>query len=360
MTTADPLSTAERAGVALWDDVVGQDAALAVVRASIDRPVHAYLFVGPPGSGKRALARAFAAALLSRGHVDADAARQARMVLTRAHPDVSEFEPEGASLSKDEVDEILRVAQRTSIEGGPKVLILDGFERVSGQAPKLLKTIEEPPDTTWFLVLAERVSDDLVTIASRCVRVDLGPVAEDVVRDRLVAEGIAVDRATEAAAVAGGDLERARLLATDDRLSLRRSAWRAVPDRLDGTGGRAVETADDLLAMIDDAMEPLLARQAVEVEEFEAMVAARGERGSGRKAFEDRHKREVRRYRTDQLRAGLAELSRRYRDDLVATGSPRAVDDLADIAATAAGLSRNPNERLQLVALFGRLSRPRR
>lgn len=360
MTTADPLSTAERAGVALWDDVVGQDAALAVVRASIDRPVHAYLFVGPPGSGKRALARAFAAALLSRGHVDADAARQARMVLTRAHPDVSEFEPEGASLSKDEVDEILRVAQRTSIEGGPKVLILDGFERVSGQAPKLLKTIEEPPDTTWFLVLAERVSDDLVTIASRCVRVDLGPVAEDVVRDRLVAEGIAVDRATEAAAVAGGDLERARLLATDDRLSLRRSAWRAVPDRLDGTGGRAVETADDLLAMIDDAMEPLMARQAVEVEEFESMVAARGERGSGRKAFEDRHKREVRRYRTDQLRAGLAELSRRYRDDLVATGSPRAVDDLADIAATAAGLSRNPNERLQLVALFGRLSRPRR
>lgn len=360
MTTADPLSTAERAGVALWDDVVGQDAALAVVRASVDRPVHAYLFVGPPGSGKRALARAFAAALLSRGHVDADAARQARMVLTRAHPDVSEFEPEGASLSKDEVDEILRVAQRTSIEGGPKVLILDGFERVSGQAPKLLKTIEEPPDTTWFLVLAERVSDDLVTIASRCVRVDLGPVAEDVVRDRLVAEGIAVDRATEAAAVAGGDLERARLLATDDRLSLRRSAWRAVPDRLDGTGGRAVETADDLLAMIDDAMEPLMARQAVEVEEFESMVAARGERGSGRKAFEDRHKREVRRYRTDQLRAGLAELSRRYRDDLVATGSPRAVDDLADIAATAAGLSRNPNERLQLVALFGRLSRPRR
>lgn len=361
MTTVDlPPLSAERAGIAVWEDVVGQDDALAVVRASVDEPVHAYLFVGPRGSGKRTLARAFAAALMSRDHEGDEAARQARMALGRAHPDVSEFEPEGASLSKDDVEEILDVAQRTSVEGGPKVLVLDGFERISTQAPKLLKTIEEPPDDTYFLVLADDVPDELVTIASRCVRVDLGSVADDVIIGRLLAEGIDADRATEAAAAAAGDLDRARLLATDDRLALRRAAWRAVPDRLDGTGGRAVQTVDDLLAMIDDAMAPLAARQATEVEAFEEMVAARGERGSGRKAFEDRHKREVRRHRTDELRAGLAELSRRYRDDLLANGSPGASAAIDDIATVATGLVRNPNERLQLVALFGRLGRPRR
>ena len=360
MTEVDPSPlSAERAGVDVWGDVVGQTDALSMVRASIADPVHAYLLVGPHGSGKRALARGFAAALVSRDRDGEDAARQARMVLTRTHADVIEFEPEGASLSKDEVAEILRVAQRTSMEGGTKVLILDGFDRVSGQAPKLLKTIEEPPEDTVFMVLADDVPDELVTIASRCVRIDLGRVPDGAIVDRLVAEGVGAERAAEAAAAADGDLERARLLATDERLALRRAAWRAVPDRLDGTGGRAVETADDLLQMIEDAMAPLVARQAAEVEEFEAAVKARGERGSGRKAFEDRHRREVRRYRTDALRAGLADLSRRYRDDLVASGSPAAVAAIDDIARASAALVRNPNERLQLVALFGRLGRRR-
>lgn len=360
MTTVDPSPLpAELAGIDVWGDVVGQADALATVRASVADPVHAYLFVGPSGSGKRALARAFAVALVTRDCDGEDAARQARMVLARTHVDVTEFEPEGASLRTDEVDEILRVAHRSSVEGGTKVLILDGFERISTQAPKLLKVVEEPPDDTVFVVLAERVPDELVTIASRCVRVDLGPVLGSAIVDRLVAEGVRPERAAEAAAAADGDLDRARLLATDERLALRRAAWRAVPDRLDGTGGSAVQTADDLLQMIEDAMAPLLARQAVEVEEFEQMVKARGERGSGRKAFEDRHKREVRRYRTDEIRSGLAELSRRYRDDVVASGSPAAVVAIDDIGRTAAGFVRNPNERLQLVALFGRIGRRR-
>ena len=64
---------------------------------------------------------------------------------------------------------------------------------------------------------------------------------------------------------------------------------RAVPDRLDGTGARAIETVDDLLAMIEDAMAPLADSHAAEVAEFAELVAARGERGSGRKQFEDRH-----------------------------------------------------------------------
>lgn len=352
----DPLP-AERAGVSLWDDVVGQDDAVALLRSSVAEPVHAYLIVGPHGAGKRAVARSFAAALMGRGLDDDAAARQARLVLSQDHPDVFEFDPEGASLREPEVDRILDFAMRSAIEGGAKVLILDGFDRVSSQAPKLLKTIEEPSDGTWFLVLADDVPEDLVTIASRCVRLDLGPVAEDLVAERLRAEGIAPDRAIDAAAAAAGDLDRARLLATDDRLTLRREAWRSVPDRLDGTGARAVETADDLLAMIDDAMAPLLARQAREIEDLDELVRVRGERGSGRKDLEARHKREVRRYRTDQIRAGLADLSHRYRDEFVTTGSPAAAEALDALSRAGADLVRNPTERLQLVALFGRLTR---
>lgn len=356
MTVTD-LLPAERAGVALWDDVVGQDDAVAVLRSSVAEPVHAYLLIGARGSGSRALARSFAAALMGRGLDDDAAARQARLVLAQEHPDVFEFDPEGASLRTDEVTEILRRAMSSPIEGRGKVLILDGFERVSGSAPRLLKPIEEPSDGTWFLILAEDVPEDLVTIASRCVRVDLRSVPDELVAARLEAEGIAPDRAVEAASAAAGDLDRARLLATDDRLTLRRAAWRSVPDRLDGTGARAVETADDLLAMIDDAMAPLVARHGREVEALEELVSVRGERGSGRKDLEAKHKREIRRYRTDQIRAGLADLSRRYRDEFVTTGSPGATEALAALSQTGADLVRNPNERLQLVALFGRLTR---
>jgi len=359
-TDLPPLS-AETAGVDLWADVVGQDDAIAELRAAVDAPVHAYLLVGPRGCGARELARAFAAGLVSRDRIGDDAVRQARMALTGNHADVTEFARVGASISAEQADAIIATAARSSIENGPKVLILDEFHLVTTAAPKLLKTIEEPPDGTIFVVLADDVPNELVTIASRCVRIDLAAIPESQIVERLVTEGVEPSRAADAAAAAAGDLVRARLLATDERLALRRAAWRAVPDRLDGTGARAVETADELLAMIDDAMGPLAEAQAAEVAEFAEMVAARGERGSGRKQFEDRHKREVRRYRTDEIRSGLMELSRRYRDELATSPHPAdcaaAIDAIAGLAAE---LVRNPNERLQLVALFTSLGRRRR
>lgn len=344
---------AEQAGIDLWGDVVGQSEALAQLRAAVDAPVHAYLFVGPRGSGKRALARAFAAALVSDAHTGDDAARQARMVLARNHSDVTEFEREGASISVEQAGAIIATAARSSIEGGPKVLVLDEFHLATTAVPMLLKTIEEPPAGTVFLVLADDITSELVTVASRCVRIDLAAIADDAIAERLVAEGVSPERAADAAAASIGDLGRARLLATDDRLALRRAAWRSVPDRIDGTGATAIEAADDLLAMITDAMVPLTGAHADEVSELEEVIKARGERGSGRKQLEDRHKREARRYRTDEIRAGLTELSRRYRDELSESARPVAGVEAIDlISALAANLVRNPNERLQLVALF--------
>jgi DNA polymerase III subunit delta' len=353
-----PLSSAERAGVELWGDVVGQDDAVGELRAAVEAPVHAYLLVGPRGSGKRTLAKAFGAALLSRDREGDDAVRHARLALTEAHPDLTVVERRGASISVEQADEIISAASRASVEGGPKVLVLDEFHLVTVAGPKLLKSIEEPPAGTVFVVLAEQLTADLVTIASRCVRIDLGAVPDEAVVARLVAEGVEPDRAADAAAAAVGDLRRARLLATDDRLALRRRAWHAVPDRLDGTGGRAVEAADELLAMIADAMEPLAEAHAAELAELEERVKARGERGSGRAEVVARHKREERRYRVDEIRAGLTELSRRYRDELATAARPTApLAALEAISGLADELVRNPNERLQLVALFVRLGR---
>ncbi|MCD9624645.1 AAA family ATPase [Rhabdothermincola salaria] len=352
-----PVLSAEAEGVDLWADVVGQDATVAELRAAVDAPVHAYLLVGPRGSGKRALAAAFAAALLSRDRVGPDAARHARLALAEAHPDLTVIERKGASISVEQADEIIAAAWRASVEGGPKVLVLDEFHLVTSAGPKLLKSIEEPPAGTVFVVLAEQLTADLVTIASRCVRIDVPAVDDAAVAERLVAEGVDPERAADAAAAAVGDLRRARLLATDDRVALRRRAWHAVPDRLDGTGGRAVEAADELLAMITDAMAPLAEAQAAELAELEERVKARGERGSGRADLVARHKREERRYRTDEIRAGLTELARRYRDELTVAARPQAslaaIDAVTELADE---LVRNPNERLQLVALFVRLS----
>ena len=142
-TDFPPLS-AEIAGIDLWGEVVGQDDAIGELRAAVEAPVHAYLLVGPRGSGKRALARAFAAALVSRNREGEDAVRQARMALTQNHADITEFERVGASISAEQADSIIATAARSSIENGPKVLILDEFHLVTSAAPKLLKTIEEP------------------------------------------------------------------------------------------------------------------------------------------------------------------------------------------------------------------------
>ena len=108
-----------------------------------------------------------------------------------------------------------------------------------------------------------------------------------------------------------------------------------------------------LLAMIDDATAPLVERHEAELAELEERVAQLGERGSGRKELVERQNREQRRYRADELRFGLTTLARRCRDELATSARPaNVIDALAAIQRVSEGLIRNPNERLQLQALF--------
>ncbi|MGZ4759465.1 MAG: hypothetical protein ACXV95_10435, partial [Acidimicrobiales bacterium] len=173
-----------------WAGIVGQDRAVAELRAAAEAPVHAYLLVGPRGSGKRALAAAFAAELLSHGATGDDADRHRRLALAEQHPDLVVFEREGAAISSAQTDAIIKRASLAPVEGNRKVLVLDEFHLIQpGNPAKLLKVIEEPPAGTFFLVLVEHIPAELVTIASRAVRIDLGPVPDSAIVERLVAEG---------------------------------------------------------------------------------------------------------------------------------------------------------------------------
>ncbi len=339
----------------LWAGVVGQERAVAGLRAAAGAPVHAYLFVGPAGVGKRAAARAFAAALLCPSGGCGEC-RTCRLALTGEHPDVKEVEREGAAISRDQANEVIRLASLMPLEGARKVLILDEFHLIQPDVPpRLLKTIEEPEASSYFVILADDVPAELVTIASRCVRIEFAPIPDHVIEDVLLADGIAPADASAAAVAAGGNLDRARVLALDRGLLARRDAFHRLAHRLDGTGAEVVRAVDELLGLIDAAAEPMKQRQAVDVVELERRVEQLGERGAGRKELLERHKRELRRHRTDELKSGLQALGGAYRDELAAGTSREPAAAVAAVGALQAAmeaLDRNANEPLLLQSLL--------
>lgn len=345
-----------------WADVAGQQAAVRQLTAAAVSPVHAYLLLGPPGSGARTLARGFAGLLLSTppgdaAPSDADRERHLRLARTEQHPDLRVVEPEGNTFRRIDAERVVRSATLAPVEGRRKVVVATGCEDMEDEAAGLLlKTVEEPPASTVFVLIATEIVPELVTIASRCVRIEVPALSADAISRRLSAEGVEPDRARAAAAAAAGDLDRARTLATDDRLALRHEAWRDVPGKLDGTGARAAALVDELQAMIGDALGPLRERQAAELTALDEQIERFGLRGSGRKDLETRHKREVRRFRTAELRFGLATLAAVYRDALAAAGPRRDLVDAVDrIDAAAVALQRYPNETLLLQALVAQL-----
>jgi DNA polymerase III subunit delta' len=342
----------------LFAGVVGQDHAVARLVDASTSPVHAYLLAGPSGSGKSQAARAFAAALLCPDGGDGTC-RDCRLALAGEHPDGREVERAGPFITMEQARDITTLASRTPVEGRRKVLILHEFHLLRDEAAAaLLKTIEEPPASTVFVILADDVPPELVTIASRCLRVDFRPVPHDLVVERLVADGVDADAAILAADAAAGDLDRARLLAADSGLAARRAAFHRLPTRLDGTGAAVAAATDELLGLIDGAAQPLRHRHAAEADELERRAAQFGERRGDRKEVEERHKRELRRHRTDELKSGLVALAASYRDRLADGTLPDAGGGVTAVRAVheaIESLERNPNERLLLESLLLRL-----
>jgi DNA polymerase-3 subunit delta' len=203
-------------------------------------PSHAYLFHGPAGTGKRAVARAFAAALL------ADGARSPATVTERvardSHPDLTWVTPSGAAemLVADIEEPVVAAATRTPFESARRVFVIEGAETMNDQAAnRMLKTLEEPPAFTHLLLLADRREDVLATIVSRCQAVRFDPLPSALIAQGLAgAGGVEGERAQACARLALGDAALAARLASDEGEALRaraedfvRSALAAATDR---------------------------------------------------------------------------------------------------------------------------------
>ncbi len=340
-----------------WSEVIGQPDAVAQLRATAAAPVHAYMLLGPHGSGRWAAAKAFAAEVLSSG-LDGEAAdRAVRLALRGEHPDLVRVAPSGNEYRKEEVDFLITEASRTPVEGGRKVIVADRFHTANSTTiGRLLKTLEEPPESTIIVLLSEEVSDEQITIASRCmtVRFQAVPHAETVAW--LASRGVDAARADTVALASGGDLTRAADLAEDDDVVARYNAWRGVPDRLDGTGAAAAIAVEEMRGLIDKAALPIEARHEAEREALAEREEQLGARGSGRKDLETAHKREIRRLRVDELRFGFATMAGVYRDRLRSEARPKDVGAIEAIREANEALVRNPNEALLLQALFVRLA----
>jgi len=202
-------------------------------------PSHAYLLHGPAGSGKRALARAFAGVLLADGVTGENAARAVRERVQRGtHPDLTWVRPSGAAeMLVGDIDEpVVAAAARTPFESSRRVFVIEGAETLNEQAAnRLLKTLEEPPAYAHLLLVSDRREEVLATIASRCVHVRF-----DAPRAETIALGLAVDAevALACARLALGDAGRARMLASEQGQALRAAAEGYVRSALAGETGQ--------------------------------------------------------------------------------------------------------------------------
>jgi DNA polymerase-3 subunit delta' len=285
------------------------------------RPSHAYLFHGPSGAGKRTAARAFAAALLAEGAAGPDGVRA--RVQRGAHPDLTWVVPSGAhEMLVSDIDEaVVGAASRTPFEAARRVFVLERADTLIEQAAnKLLKTLEEPPAFAHLILLTDRPTDVLPTIASRCQAVRFDPLPVEEIARRLVEEGVEPSAARAHARLALGDAARARRLATWEGPSLRAAAEafaRAAPRQEMarrpwlGLLDRARREGDEAVARLDAAHERTLE------------VLSRRERARAATEHAERVRRVRRRVETGSLELALDLVAVWYRDvACVAWGAP--------------------------------------
>ena len=306
-------------------------------------PSHAYLFHGPSGTGKRTVARAFAAALL------ADGAQQPRTVLARvqrgAHPDLTWVTPSGASevLVSDIDEPVVAAAAHTPFESSRRVFVIEAAGSMNDQAAnRLLKTLEEPPPFAHLILLAEHREDVLPTIASRCQQVRFDPLSDELLTERLQggegATSIEPERAVACARLAAGDGQLAELLASERGIALRECAEQFVRSALqDSVEQRRwmglLEAAKAAGAVAGAAVSERLHEQA-------GFLPSKEQRKYEREGA-DVVRRAERRERTATLELGLRLAELWLRDVwCLLVGAPELVyacDRSAELAADAAG-----------------------
>ena len=196
--------------------LVGQTRAIRLIQRALKtgRTAHAYLFSGPEGIGKRAAALALAQALnCQRGDAADDgcgACQSCRKIARGLHPDVQVIEPEGVTLKIEQVRALEADAALGPYEARRKVFILDSAEKMTEQAANaLLKTLEEPPGRTVFVLLTSTPSALPPTIVSRCQTVTFSTIPPEMLEPFVVERGVDRTRARLIVSFSRGSIGRA-------------------------------------------------------------------------------------------------------------------------------------------------------
>jgi DNA polymerase-3 subunit delta' len=335
--------------VSVWDDLVGQDqvveqlvgaarAARAVAAgeaspAEASGMTHAWLFTGPPGSGRATAARAFAAALqctspdLELGGVPGCGfCDGCHTTLVGSHADVNVVSVEKLSIGVGETREMVRGASMFPSGGRWQVILLEDADRLTEQAANaVLKAVEEPSPRTVWLLCAPSVDDLLPTIRSRCrllvLRTPSVPAVEDMLLRR---DGVDPVMASFAARASQGHIDRARRLAQDPEARARREEVLRLPLRVADLGACLAAAQRLVDAAEEDAKQVTEELDAKETEELRAALGAasgaggrmpRGTAGA-MKDLEDRQKSRAKRLVRESLDLALLDLAGYYRDVL--------------------------------------------
>ncbi|MCG5215457.1 DNA polymerase III subunit delta' [Streptosporangium sp. KLBMP 9127] len=324
----------------VFDDLVGQEPAAALLARAAAAGAdflaggrgagmtHAWLFTGPPGSGRGAAAKAFAAALLCPdggcGHCDV-----CHQVAIGSHPDLEAVRPQGLSYGVKQTRElILRAAGAPTLGRWHVVLFEDADRATEAAANALLKAIEEPPPKTVWLLCSPSPDDMVTTIRSRCRLITLRtPPTAAVAHELATRDAVPPDVAEFAARAAQGHLGRARRLALDEEVRRRRDAVLSIPMSLSGVG-ECITAAERLVKTAEE--EAASATAALNETETTELRKAYGEGSSGKglnkglvrggagalKELEDRQKSRATRVKRDSLDGALLDLAAFYRDVL--------------------------------------------
>ncbi len=217
-----------------WENLIGHETTSDYLRKSIseEKFPHAVIFSGEEGVGKRLAAEICAASLLcenSTGGEPCGVCENCRLVAAKTHPDFYVVEAEESKTARNikigQIRDLQSEAALRPINSKRRVMIIDGAELMNNAAANcLLKTIEEPPSQTIFILLTASRSNLLMTIRSRCVTVNFDKISAGEIKNALILRGVEESEAENLSIISDGSLGRALKLKESGGAELRAAA----------------------------------------------------------------------------------------------------------------------------------------